>query len=434
MRGAFGKIYFIMAMCLISVNATAQNISTRTIIAGDVSYLNSIIEPEYIRHLSKSDLRLLRNTIFAKYNYEFVSEDLKKHFSAFSWYKGGRTNVQPDLNRTDWLNVAAIMSLENFNSPPPRDTGGFGERLIISDTLYPLKYYSEDPGEMNINGELIAYVDKVVPGRLREERVEVGRAKITDGKFYLHLDEVPQNMLNPWKDEWLFRRNPMECSDPETKTAELHLKMTGTLPPETIDEVYSTTKNLFTEKPLLRQYSLSETKSGYKQYENGSFHYVYSDRDALIRGVDHEEDPGQAKTIFNVSLKKGWNKIKYYRAEIKDFGRYNLNIHIYETAFEKGGYYIYYFDLDDYINNTRRQPATLQGRIVIEKKNDLQEYFYFVLNKPLGLGNGYGEIVEHKRVLLAVNNHETFPRRGKYILYGDIDFWWYSTKYDEPQM
>lgn len=40
----------------------------------------------YVESLSVSDLRLLRNAVFALYGYVFKSEDLKAYFSKFNWY------------------------------------------------------------------------------------------------------------------------------------------------------------------------------------------------------------------------------------------------------------------------------------------------------------------------------------------------------------
>lgn len=40
------------------------------------------LEGEY----TKEELRLMRNTIYAQYGYDFKSADLKKYFSQFAWY------------------------------------------------------------------------------------------------------------------------------------------------------------------------------------------------------------------------------------------------------------------------------------------------------------------------------------------------------------
>ena len=48
--------------------------------------------------MSKSDLRLLRNTIFALYGVHFKSEDLSKHFAKEVWYTDeGKTSGDVNL-------------------------------------------------------------------------------------------------------------------------------------------------------------------------------------------------------------------------------------------------------------------------------------------------------------------------------------------------
>jgi hypothetical protein len=53
------------------------------LIKGDVSYLNTLLEVDQLKTLTKSELRIVRNTIYAQYGYRFLSEDLKNHFSNF---------------------------------------------------------------------------------------------------------------------------------------------------------------------------------------------------------------------------------------------------------------------------------------------------------------------------------------------------------------
>jgi hypothetical protein len=63
--------------------------------------------------LSKADLRILRNTIFAKYGLKFSSQDLKQHFAQFKWYKAKYTSVDTKLSSIDKLNIARIQAFEN---------------------------------------------------------------------------------------------------------------------------------------------------------------------------------------------------------------------------------------------------------------------------------------------------------------------------------
>ncbi|MCX2679284.1 YARHG domain-containing protein [Galbibacter sp. EGI 63066] len=50
---------------------------------------------------SKSQLRLLRNTIYARYGYDFDSPDLKEYFSQFAWYMPDPNLKMEDIKLTE---------------------------------------------------------------------------------------------------------------------------------------------------------------------------------------------------------------------------------------------------------------------------------------------------------------------------------------------
>jgi hypothetical protein len=78
-----------------------------------ISYLNNLLEVDQVINLTKDELYILRNTIFAKYGYRFVSENLRNYFSQFSWYNGIKNNVENELTEIDWKNIRLIQRLEN---------------------------------------------------------------------------------------------------------------------------------------------------------------------------------------------------------------------------------------------------------------------------------------------------------------------------------
>ncbi len=68
---------------------------------------------EVLPTLSKSDLRLLRNTIFALYGVHFKSEDLSKHFDKKVWYTDeGKTSAEVTLPAHRQKLVEMIQELE----------------------------------------------------------------------------------------------------------------------------------------------------------------------------------------------------------------------------------------------------------------------------------------------------------------------------------
>ena len=106
------KLSCIIVLISLSLNVMAQDIATDVIINGNISRLDNVLEPEAIANLNKRELRILRNTIFAKHGYIFASNDLREHFSKFAWYNGVNINVQDRLTETDRMNVAIIQSRE----------------------------------------------------------------------------------------------------------------------------------------------------------------------------------------------------------------------------------------------------------------------------------------------------------------------------------
>jgi hypothetical protein len=106
------KIIFFL-LVLICNKVFAQDILTEVVVNGNISYLDNILNIKQINDFSNIDLKILRNTIYAKYGYKFSSGDLLNHFSQFSWYKGNKINVDKELTKVDWENLNLIKKLEN---------------------------------------------------------------------------------------------------------------------------------------------------------------------------------------------------------------------------------------------------------------------------------------------------------------------------------
>jgi hypothetical protein len=85
----------------------------RVVVDGNLSALNRIMEWNEIWDLSQSELRILRNTIYAKYGYIFRSDDLQIHFKQFAWYNAINANVDNNLSVIDNENIERIQRREN---------------------------------------------------------------------------------------------------------------------------------------------------------------------------------------------------------------------------------------------------------------------------------------------------------------------------------
>lgn len=80
--------------------------------------LDRVLPLDELRQLSLRDLRLLRNTIYARRGRVFKSEVLRDHFAGMTWYKPRADYSDKLLTANDVRNVALIRSVENeFGGP-----------------------------------------------------------------------------------------------------------------------------------------------------------------------------------------------------------------------------------------------------------------------------------------------------------------------------
>ncbi|MCG8581408.1 MAG: YARHG domain-containing protein [Bacteroidales bacterium] len=72
-----------------------------------------------LRTLSLSDLKLLRNEIYARKGYIFKSKELSLHFQKFQWYKPKYEGKEIDnyLTEIDKSNINWIVDIENYVRP-----------------------------------------------------------------------------------------------------------------------------------------------------------------------------------------------------------------------------------------------------------------------------------------------------------------------------
>jgi hypothetical protein len=78
----------------------------------DPAKLDQLLTVEQLDDFSPRDLKLLRNTIFARRGRAFVTPMLKAHFATVAWYKADPDYADSRLTRVDKKNVALVLSLE----------------------------------------------------------------------------------------------------------------------------------------------------------------------------------------------------------------------------------------------------------------------------------------------------------------------------------
>jgi hypothetical protein len=74
--------------------------------------LDSVLSVTELRQLSLRDLRILRNSIFARRGRPFKSKVLQKHFEHMPWYKADKAYTDARLTANDKRNIELIRSVE----------------------------------------------------------------------------------------------------------------------------------------------------------------------------------------------------------------------------------------------------------------------------------------------------------------------------------
>ena len=96
----------------------------KVINGGDTGMLSGKLNPADLSCLNADQVRLLRNSIYARYGYRFKSKDLSDHFGKFSWYKAKADSVDRLLTAVDKGNLDIIAAVEKGNEAKTALTGG----------------------------------------------------------------------------------------------------------------------------------------------------------------------------------------------------------------------------------------------------------------------------------------------------------------------
>lgn len=81
--------------------------------SGEIVTLSLFGDPS---RYSKDELRLKRNTIYARHGYAFSSSDLTEYFSQFEWYIPNPNLTMEDIELSEWEKeyVEEIIRLESL--------------------------------------------------------------------------------------------------------------------------------------------------------------------------------------------------------------------------------------------------------------------------------------------------------------------------------
>jgi hypothetical protein len=153
------------------------SVGKRIIYDGFVLLLDFVIPDSSLAVLNKEELRLLRNTIYARYGMIFQSKDLKTHFQQFNWYNPRSNNVASRLTDVDKENIKNIQVFENA-----RPNSSFSKRDLVRRWLYYFPVPSWSP-EITIND------NGTIEGKNGSEDNWKGNYKIENGFLVVLVSE-----------------------------------------------------------------------------------------------------------------------------------------------------------------------------------------------------------------------------------------------------
>ena len=123
----------------------------RIIYDGFLPLLDSYLPDSALAVLNKEELRLLRNTIYAKYGMIFQSNDLRSHFQQFSWYNPRSNNVEAQLTYEDKWNIEHIQVFENA-----RPNSKLNKKDLVGFWATPTDAWKGNEIAVNRNDTIIA--------------------------------------------------------------------------------------------------------------------------------------------------------------------------------------------------------------------------------------------------------------------------------------
>jgi hypothetical protein len=90
--------------------------------------LDQVLTLDDLGNLSRRDLRILRNTVYARKGRDFDSQGLRDYFGEKDWYKIDPKYSDQRLSAVDWKNIKLVASVEDTLGGPISDGAHFGRK------------------------------------------------------------------------------------------------------------------------------------------------------------------------------------------------------------------------------------------------------------------------------------------------------------------
>jgi len=97
--------------------------STSTYKIFELNASNTVLKKEDVENLTKGDLKIIRNTIYARHGYSFKNRPMRVFFDAEEWYIPISANIKADFSQIEKDNINLLLKYEK-NAEEYYDTFG----------------------------------------------------------------------------------------------------------------------------------------------------------------------------------------------------------------------------------------------------------------------------------------------------------------------
>ena len=99
-----------------------------------------LLNRPYLSRFPKSELRIMRNMIYARHGHRFESEEMQALFSSMEWYKPNNCNKKIKLSIIEKTNLALIMAEEAMPDDLRKNQGQYMPEYSIEDFMFGTNY------------------------------------------------------------------------------------------------------------------------------------------------------------------------------------------------------------------------------------------------------------------------------------------------------
>ena len=151
----------------------------------------SLVSPADLPGMTPAQLRMLRNTVYARHGRVFREDDLRQYFAARPWYKPENGYSDRLLTTNDRANADLLKAFEENNGAPPRADAA----EVSKDVADALEEWAEATRERDIAGHMSHYAD-TLETFYQKQNVPASRVRADRQEAFVRYDQMDVRLAN----------------------------------------------------------------------------------------------------------------------------------------------------------------------------------------------------------------------------------------------